>query len=181
MTRSALIVIGALSLAPSSAQAQDSGTTLLYTAGMIIGASPGLFFDIFILKNLVEDGVVRKGFSVNATVFGSLALLIGGVAGYSLLTDTRIQSGFGSGFLSVGAIGAGTAVLGMWGLFHPRPPPVEHHLDEGPVEPSRPPADLPPQPPPYSPPPEPGPQVMLVPQLRVVPGGGLVFGIAGTL
>src|SRR5688572_22998976 len=116
MTRPALLTLCVLLTAPLTARAQSSiGTPEGYAFGLVLTASPAILFDIFMIKNVMEDGVVRKGFAINGIIFGGIATLLGGLAGYTLVTDVRVKQPWGALFIGMGTIGLGTVVLGVWG------------------------------------------------------------------
>ena len=180
MTRLAL-VIAALSLVPISARAQgNTGRDQALAIVMIGTGAPGLAFDILIIQNLLsDDGVVRKGFGINAIIFGSIAVGTGALMAAILLQDLGTK-GWGPASVGLGAIGAGTVVLGVWGITHSRPPENPYRP---PDDSDRPPPPPPPGDPSFSPPPPPPlpSSVQLFPQFGLTPHGGVVLGLAGTL
>ena len=143
---------------------------------LITTAAPALAFDALIAQNLFSDGTVRKGFSINAAVFGAIAATIG--VGLSLMFwgDTRVKPIWTSLGVGCAVVGVGTAVMGVWGMLHVRrPPEVQEVLPSDP-----PPGEVPftPSAPPL---PEEIPLIRVSPLFGVSPSGGLLFGLSGTL
>ena len=176
MTRPALLIAILLSAVPMKARAQGTGAEPGYALVLFTPLAPAVAFDLLLISNLVTRGTVRKGFGINAIIFGGISMMIGAALAVTLLPDTRVKTGWGLLAISVAELGAGTAVLGLYGLTHldPQARPVED--DELKYRPPRDPEDAPA--PPVPPPPA---QVRLFPQLSITPRGEVLLGITGTL
>jgi hypothetical protein len=172
MTRMLALVLVVSAVA---AQAQSAADEPGYALVMATTAAPALLFDVLIAKNLFEDGTVRKGFAINAAIFGGVATTLGAILASTFWGDTRVKPIWVPLAFSLAAIGLGTVMMGIWGLLHQR----------GAVAPAADPLPSDPDPGPFTPPPPPLPEeiplLRLMPLLGVSERGAMLFGVSGSL
>ena len=172
MNRALALAVVALAL---SAHAQGSSSEPGYVLVLATTAAPALIFDIIVAKNLLDDGMVRKGYAVNTVIFGLIATTIGGGLALMFWGDTRVKPFWMPIGVGLAVIGLGSAVLGAWGMFHVRRPPEEVL----PADP--PPGDFVPLAPSAPALPDEIPLIRVTPLFGVTPSGSLLFGLSGTL
>jgi hypothetical protein len=174
MTRT-IAMLGLLLALPASAQSASDEPG--YALAMIVAVSPALVFDSLVINHLLKDGTVRKGFAMNAVIFGGVAATIGVMLALTFWGDTRVKPIWTPLGVGVAVVGAGSSMLGVWGLLHKRPEaevlqPVEPSIEQAPDQ-------LTPSAPPLVP--------AEIPMLRIFPSfgftrsGAVTFGLTGAM